>query len=118
MSAVCDGPQLTSSEVVLALTSWTRVGAQGRSEDGQVRHETTLRPVERVKVQRETEDVLLTCLQIPEVLAAHLVVPGLPISISAAPDVESGVDGDAAVACSGSGDVLLHTVHQDRLPTH
>lgn len=36
VSAVCAGPQLTSRLLVLARTSCTRVGAQGRSEGGTI----------------------------------------------------------------------------------
>lgn len=46
---------------------------------------------------------LLTCLQIPQVLAAHLVVPALPVAVTAAPDVEAGADRGSTVACPGSG---------------
>ena len=46
---------------------------------------------------------VLTCLQVPQVLAAHLVVPVLPVSISSAPDVETGADGGGTVACPGPG---------------
>jgi len=46
---------------------------------------------------------VLTCLQIPEVLAAHLVVPALAISVAAAPNVKPGADRGGAVAGPGSG---------------
>lgn len=46
---------------------------------------------------------VLTCLQVPEVLAAHLVVPALAVAVAAAPNVQPGADGGRAVAGSGSG---------------
>lgn len=117
VSAVCAGPQLTSRLLVLARTSCTRVGAQGRSESRTTEGHVQNRQ-QRSSRSGERGELNLTCLQVPKVLAAHLVVPGLPVTVPAAPDVKSGVDGHAAVACSGSGDVLLHAVHKHRFPAH
>lgn len=47
--------------------------------------------------------LLPTCLQVPQVFAAHLVVPALSVAVAAAPDVNSGPDSDGAVAGPGSG---------------
>ena len=49
-------------------------------------------------------------------LDAHLVVPCLTVAISAAPYVESGVNGHGAVACPGSRDRLLKHLHRQRFP--
>lgn len=49
------------------------------------------------------EKLLPTCLQVPQVFAAHLVVPALSVPIAAAPDINSGPNSDSAVAGPGSG---------------
>lgn len=59
-----------------------------------------------------------TCLKVPQVLAAHLVVPGLPVAVPAAPHVQPGVDGHAAVPRPRPRDVLLQAVHHHCLPAH
>lgn len=46
---------------------------------------------------------VLTCLQVPQVFAAHLVVPALAVAVAAAPDVEAGAHGGGAVSSPGSG---------------
>lgn len=60
----------------------------------------------------------LTCFQVPQVLAADLVVPGLSIAITPTPNVEAGIDCYSAVASSGPGNIVLQCVHQDGLPGH
>lgn len=50
-----------------------------------------------------SEKLLPTCLQVPQVFAAHLVVPALAVPVAAAPDVNPGANRDSAVAGSGSG---------------
>lgn len=53
--------------------------------------------------EASVKKLLPTCLQVPQVLAAHLVVPALSVSIAAAPDINSGPDSDSAVAGPGTG---------------
>lgn len=59
-----------------------------------------------------------TCFQIPEVFAAHLVVPSFTVAIAAAPNIESRVDRYSTVTSAGPGDVVFKSIHQHCLPTH
>lgn len=56
VSAVCAGPQLTSRLLVLALTSCTRVGAQGRSEGRTTEGHVQELAVKEKQVQRKTDN--------------------------------------------------------------
>lgn len=78
----------------------------------------TLRLSHTVAGLRLPPSVSLTCFQVPEVLAADLVVPGLSVAVTPTPNVQAGVDCYGTVAGSGSGNIVLQRVHQDGLPGH
>lgn len=59
-----------------------------------------------------------TCFQVPEVFTTDLVVPSFPITITATPNIESGIDCHSTVASTGPGDVVFKSIHQHCLPTH
>lgn len=68
------------------LTSNTASGVAGCStEPGGTSVEAQER---RRPAGTEQKQEPLTCLQVPQVVAAHLVVPALAESVAAAPDVE------------------------------
>lgn len=52
----------------------------------------------------------LTCLQVPQVFAAHLVVPAFTVSVTAAPNVKPGPDSGGTVAGPGSGPAGIRVV--------
>lgn len=82
------------------LTSNTASGVAGRSteHDGMlvVQHDPR-------QTDTEQDQEPLTGLQVPQVFAAHLVVPAFTESVAATPDVEPRADGGGAVACPGLG---------------
>lgn len=83
------------------LTSNTASGVAGRSAE----HYGILMelPGRRRQTGIEQKREPLTGLQVPQVFAAHLVVPAFAESVAAAPDVEPGADGGGAVARPGLG---------------
>lgn len=52
----------------------------------------------------------LTCLQVPQVFAAHLVVPAFAVSITATPNVKPGANCSGTVASPGSGSTGIRVV--------
>lgn len=66
------------------LTSNTASGVAGRSTE----HGDTLVDRHEHQTGMEQKHEPLTCLQVPQVLAAHLVVPAFAESVAATPDVE------------------------------
>lgn len=59
---------------------------------------------------------VLTCLQIPQVFAAHLIVPSFAVPITSTPDIKSVVNSNSAMSCSCTWYVVLQSVHQNSLP--
>ena len=64
------------------------------------------------------QDGSLTRFQVPEVLAADLVIPGLSVAVTPTPNVKAGIDGYRTVAGTGPGNIVFQRIHQDGLPSH
>lgn len=83
----------------------TASGVAGRSDDRKANVRILI-----LKKLCSFGSIDLTCLQVPEVFAADLVVPVLAESISAAPNVKPGADVGGAVSSPGSGPAGVQVV--------